>query len=221
MTSILSHPSKLRENRVADSVITGRPVLDDRHALDSVMHGFIQLVNSYAVVSATTSIITVSSHAARVGDIMQFTNGNLIGRFATIVAVTETTITVASDLSEAPANGNGFKVYRYAFPILDSSGNQIKTNAPVSVTSETIVSVATTSTAVLSANTNRKGGRLTNIDASISIYVSFSSTATTSKPTKLTPGSSIYLSGDGWVYQGAVSAIHADTGTKSLEVLEL
>lgn len=87
------------------------------------------------------------------------------------------------------------------------------------VTTEALVSVATTSTSVLASNASRKGGWVRNI-SDVDIYVSFSATATTAKPSALSPGSSLSLGDSRCVYTGAVAAIHADTGSKSLEVVE-
>jgi hypothetical protein len=88
------------------------------------------------------------------------------------------------------------------------------------VVTETLINVATSSTPVLPANATRKGGWVRNISDS-EIYVSFSTTATSGKPSLLSQGASLSLSGQGWVYTGAVAAIHAATGTKTLEVVEL
>lgn len=87
-------------------------------------------------------------------------------------------------------------------------------------TIQDLVSVTTSNTSVLAANGSRVGGWLRNI-SDIDIFVSLSATAAIDKPSKLTPGASFPLSGDGWVWTGAVAAIHNGSGSKSLEVVEL
>lgn len=115
--------------------------------------------------------------------------------------------------------------------IVDASGNQITNfgggggggggnTAVSSATTQAIVSVTTSNTSILSSNSSRVGGWVKNISDE-DIYISFSGTAATNKPTKIRPDASLTLSGDGWVYQGAVAAIHAGTGSKSVEVVEL
>ena len=115
--------------------------------------------------------------------------------------------------------------------IVDASGNQITSfgggggggggnTAVSSATTQAIISVTPSNTSVLSSNSSRVGGWIKNI-SDVDIYVSFSGTAATNKPTKVRPDASLTLSGDGWVYQGAVTAIHGDTGSKSVEVVEL
>ena len=116
--------------------------------------------------------------------------------------------------------------------IIDASGNQITNfggggggggggnTAVSSATTQAIISVTTSNTSILSSNSSRVGGWVKNISDE-DIYISFSGTAATNKPTKIRPDASLTLSGDGWVYQGAVAAIHAGTGSKSVEVVEL
>jgi hypothetical protein len=84
---------------------------------------------------------------------------------------------------------------------------------------ESTGSVTTSSSQVLAANANRKGGYIQNI-SDTDIYLSWGGTATTSK-TLLTPGSSLPLLITGLVYTGLVRAIHAGSGTKTLAIVEL
>jgi hypothetical protein len=123
MTTILSHPSKLRENRVADGQNTGQPVLDNRWAMDVISHLAVKLVTTDAVeANSTTSVIVATSHSARVGDLILFTSGNLSGRWFTVVSTSTNAITVNADMSEAPAASDGFSIYRHHPIILDSNG---------------------------------------------------------------------------------------------------
>lgn len=89
-----------------------------------------------------------------------------------------------------------------------------------SISAETNFDVTTSSQVVLASNASRKGGWVRNISDTI-MYVSFSGTAATNKPTKLEPGESLSFKGfDDVVYTGAVSAIHAGSGNKVLEIVE-
>jgi len=87
-------------------------------------------------------------------------------------------------------------------------------------TTQTIISVTTSSTSVLSANANRLAGWVRNI-SDTTIYVSLSGTASASAPSKLSPGESLQFGNGTWCYTGAVAAIHAGSGNKSLEVVEV
>ena len=122
--TIESHPSKLRENRVASGVNTGQPILDNRWALDVIAHSTVKQVATDTVDSATTSVITAASHSARVGDLVLFTSGTFSGVWFTVVAVTTNTITLNSNTSEstAPAASDGFTIYRHHPIILDADG---------------------------------------------------------------------------------------------------
>lgn len=72
--------------------------------------------------------------------------------------------------------------------------------------------VATTSTAVLSANATRINMILVN-DSDADMYVCFAATCTASTGVRLNAlGGSV----SDWHYTGAVSAIHASSGTKTL-----
>lgn len=86
-----------------------------------------------------------------------------------------------------------------------------------SITTETLKTVTTSSSVVISANTARLGAWVRNI-SDTDIYVSHSGTATTAKPSLVKPDQSLkIISG----YTGDVSAIHGGSGNKSLEVVEL
>lgn len=94
------------------------------------------------------------------------------------------------------------------------------TPAAAAITTETVIAVGVASTAVLAANAARIAGWVKNIDETY-IWVSFSGTATAAKPTKLAPGEVLQLTGPGWRYTGAVSAIQTAGSTLNLEVVQL
>jgi hypothetical protein len=105
--------------------------------------------------------------------------------------------------------------------IVGGSGIVVTTTLPTAATSNSgIVLVNNTATAVLGSNPARKGGWVKNI-SDVNIWVALGSTAAITDPTLLTPGSSIVFGVGGVVlFTGTVSAIHNDSGTKSLEVVE-
>lgn len=67
-----------------------------------------------AEASSTVTVINATSHAAAVGDYVQFTGGTAgnIGLWRRVRAVTANTITVAAALPTAPANNDAFSIYR-------------------------------------------------------------------------------------------------------------
>lgn len=89
--------------------------------------------------------------------------------------------------------------------------------APSSSTANnSLVAVTTSSTAVLAANADRLGGWVKNI-SDTPIYVVLAATATALLPTLIDPGQTLVIPE---IYVGPISAIHAGTGSKSLEVVE-
>jgi hypothetical protein len=79
---------------------------------------------------------------------------------------------------------------------------------------ETNVNVTTSSSTILASNASRVSGWLMNI-SDTTIYVSFGATATTSKIPVFQYGT-LPISVNGVNYTGAVNAIHAGTGSKSV-----
>lgn len=122
MHTLSSHPSRLREKRNTDGVNTGQVVLDNRWALDVISHLAVKLVGTDTVDSATTEVVTAAAHAARVGDLINFTSGTQSGLWFTVTAVTTDTFSVNADMSAAPAAAVTFGIYRHHPIILDSSG---------------------------------------------------------------------------------------------------
>ncbi len=222
-----SHPSRLQEKRVDLGITTGQPVLFNRWATDMIAHSFVQLIGTDDVDSATTEIITASSHNAEVGDLIHFLDGVNAGVFATVTAKTTNTATLGVTLSEAPTAGDSFEILRYRPCLIGSDGSiQVAvTTSPVNqvseVTSEEIVEVTDVNTVLLVANANRIGGWVRNISA-IDIYVSFSDQARIDKPTKLVPGANLSFAGDQFIYTGKVCAINSSGSTpRQVEVVEL
>ena len=87
------------------------------------------------------------------------------------------------------------------------------------VATGTLPSPTTSSSEILAANSNRKGGWVTNI-GDVIVYIGLGYTAVTNKPVRLLPGETLYLTTPSVKFTGAVNAITA-SGTGSLEVVEL
>ena len=224
MHTLSSHPSKLREKRVSDGLNTGQPVLDNRWGIDVVSHLAVKVVVDDAVDSATAEVVTANSHVARVGDLVNFTSGALNGRWFSVVATTSNTITLNGDASVAPSAADTFRIYRYS-PVILGSNNDLPISsadgARVSTfQAEERANVTTTSAVIAGANGARRGGWIRNIDATENIYISFSATATTSKPSLVRPFEYLYLHSNHHIYTGQISAIHAGTGSKVVEIVQ-
>lgn len=221
MPVISGHSSALRERAVPDSVATVQPVGLSRAAADVVTNSYAQKVADDVVeTGSTTSTINATAHLARVGDIIRPSSGVLLGLEVTVVSTTANSITVGQVFPSAPSTSSTFEILRYRTPVLGSGG--VPGSVGVSaLTVETIIAVTGTSGTLIASNVNRRGGWVTNI-GDVEIFVCFSGTATTGKPTRLAPGASIALSGPGWVYTGTVSGIvPATSANGSAEVVEL
>lgn len=228
MTTISSHPSKLREKRVQDGVNSGQPVLYNRWALDMIAHAFVELVESDEVDSATTTFITAVANVARVGDLIQFVDGDNVGIFVTVASKPdEDKLFFGQDLVTAPQIGAAFNILRYRPSVISTQGGiqvSVVSNTAQQISAvqtEDIIPVTNGNTPLVGANPARIGGWVRNIDE-VDIYVSFSNLATVGKPTKLRPGGSLSLGGDQYIYTGPVSAIHDDgANVRNVEVVEL
>lgn len=96
-----------------------------------------------------------------------------------------------------------------------SSSNPLPTStASVSNVTETTANVTTSSSTILTSNVTRKAGYVYNI-SDTTIYISFGSTATTNK-IPVSPGGFLTFNCAGINYTGAINAIHAATGTKTV-----
>lgn len=116
-------------------------------------------------------------------------------------------------------NGSAESVITAANPLPVSGSFTASIAKASSINTEAIVNVTTSNTALLSANTNRKGGRIKNIGDEY-VYVSFSNTATTSKPSRIAPGEAITLADGAVCYTGDVAAI-CSQNSSNVEVVEL
>jgi hypothetical protein len=78
----------------------------------AALFGWYDVGTDLAETSSTTTVINATSHAAKVGDLIQMYAGTPSGETTVVSAVTVNTITVSPAFSAAPANGNGFYIKR-------------------------------------------------------------------------------------------------------------
>ena len=109
--------------------------------------------------------------------------------------------------------------------ILNSARNAITVSstgvASYTTPAHSAVAVATTSTSVLASNANRLYLLLVN-DSDTDIYINLGGAAVASQGIRINANGGSYEmnAGSGNVYTGAIHAIHASTGTKTLLVTE-
>lgn len=150
--------STCKESRLTNLICTAQPTLFNRAAKDVISHGFLQLVATDEVDSASTSVITAAAHSALVGNLVKFTSGNLSGYSVSVVAVDTDTITLGADLPEAPVATDAFQILQYMHPILDANGNLSTSLASgVGYTPGKLISAGTTNATVIKGSSGTVG----------------------------------------------------------------
>lgn len=135
MGVITGYPSQKKEDRLVVEPATVNRAGPFRYGLDTLAHLYVQDIASDAVeASSTTKVINASSHSAEVGDLIIFTTGNLTHVIAGVDSVTTNTITLAQELSEAPATSDAFTIMRFRPPKVDANG-VVQTFATSSISS--------------------------------------------------------------------------------------
>ena len=101
------------------------PVGVNKNGLAVAASLFSYLVASdTAEAGSTVNSITAAGieSSARVGDIVRFTSGALIGIEANVIGVSTNKLTLGEDLSAAPSAGDAFSLMRYISPSVNSAG---------------------------------------------------------------------------------------------------
>lgn len=103
---------------------TINPVREQQNALDVLAHLFHQVIaTDEAETGSTTTIIKATGHAAQVGDAINFTAGNLDDNEYRVKSLPDADhIQVSETMSEAPANGDTFKILRPKIPVVSNDG---------------------------------------------------------------------------------------------------
>lgn len=104
--------------------VTVNPVREQQNALDVLAHIFHQVIATDAAeAGSTTTVIKATAHVAQVGDGINFTGGNLAKNEYRVKAIIDVdNIQVSEAMSEAPANGDTFKILRPKMPVVSSDG---------------------------------------------------------------------------------------------------
>lgn len=113
--------------------VTVEPIREHQHGQSVLAHSSVYLVGSDAVeANSTVNVINATAHAARVGDIISITSGALIDHEVKVLSVTANTITLAEDLTAAPAAADTFDILRHKYQLVGASGGSVGGFAPVS-----------------------------------------------------------------------------------------
>lgn len=118
-------PSKDREtgDRVHSDHITAEPVREKQYAKSVVSHQYTYEVGTDAVeAGSTTTVINLTAHVMKVGDILRFTSGNLSGQEVKVLKTDTDTVEVAEILSEAPAAADAIQILRHKYPVVNADG---------------------------------------------------------------------------------------------------
>lgn len=124
MSTPKGYPSNQNLDRVVPHFSTVEPVLSGVSALSTLAHIFVYAVGTdTAETGSAVDSIKATAHAARRGDVVRFTSGNLSGYEFKVTSVSANYIVPAENLSEAPANGDGFQILRHKYPVVSSTGS--------------------------------------------------------------------------------------------------
>jgi len=153
MPTIHGHSDKFRTN-TTNVYTTINPGDGNRLLLDVSQNTYSLRGTDAAEASSTSSVINATAHAAKIGDIIEFTAGALSGERRIVISTTTNTITVNSPFSAAPST-DAFSIFKPDIIKLTSAGT-----IPVSmVTADDVVDFFDTPLLVASS---------TNIPASAS-----------------------------------------------------
>lgn len=132
MASDKGFPSKDRETSrdIPQDHVTAGPVREKQWAKDVVSHSAVREVGTDAAeAGSTTSTINATAHAAKVGDIIRFTSGNLSGQEVRALSVEANSIELVELLSEAPAASDAFQILRFKHLLVNADGSLATTAA--------------------------------------------------------------------------------------------
>lgn len=178
--------------------------------------GYLTTFDTAEALSTNTVIVATAHGDIKVGDIIQFTSGVLLGEIAFVETVTVNSITVSQKLSSAPGIGDAFDVLRIV-PFRVSSGGSV----PAVVTNETqvpgsplVVSVGAASTLVFTPSPLVKKISMVNMSANTISFGYGTAAILNQGDTIIGRGSSIILDNP---FTQAINAI-ASVGASTLTV---
>lgn len=132
MASDKGFPSKDREisRDIPQDHITAGPVRSKQWAKDTVAHNWVfEVATDAAEASSTTSVINATAHAAKAGDIIRFTSGNLSNQEFRILSTDANSIELVELMSEAPNALDAFQILRFKHPVVNADGTLSTTAA--------------------------------------------------------------------------------------------
>jgi hypothetical protein len=122
--SIKGYPNFGKDDRLGQAFATVEPVRAKQDALSVIAHQFVYQVGTDAAeANSTVQSIVATAHAARRGDIVRFTSGDLAGYEFKVWSVSVNAIAPAEDLPAAPAATDAFEILRHRYPRLNGSGD--------------------------------------------------------------------------------------------------
>lgn len=125
MGKLQAYASKVKQNIEAgiSNFISGQPIDAVRHGMDVVSQVYYSSVGSDAAeADSTAKVINATNHSAQEGDVIKMTSGNTAGQERFVQKTDTNTITLAAELSEAPAATDTFDIIRPAKPTVSSTG---------------------------------------------------------------------------------------------------
>lgn len=126
MASEKGFPSKQRETDrlVPQDHVTAQPVREHQWAKDVISHIAIVSQGTDAVEAGSSKFsINVTSHIAKVGDVIKFTSGNLSGQEVKVISTTVNSFDLGELLSEVPAVSDTFEIFRHTFLQASADGS--------------------------------------------------------------------------------------------------
>lgn len=201
------------------SPATVQPVQFNRTAQDVL--GFVahELIATETVTVGTSTYLISSGSSAKVGSVLYFTSGSLLGAYFSVIEVNATIYTLGQTTSIVPAPGDSFEVLRYKQLRLNSSGELVIASSPTTLSyAKTRPSIpSSSSTQVIAANTSRKEVVVinNNVDTPVMFHLEIGAAAVTNQCLRLRPGEERIFK-----TTQAINAIQSSGGPLNLEVYE-
>lgn len=175
MSVLKGYTSKIRQSLgtiISDLFATFQPIRRMQVGMDVIAHGWIRTVGTDAVeATSTASVIKATGHAAQVGDVINFTSGNLDGHEVKVIKVEANLIYLGEELSEVPGTGDTFEIERHKYPKVNDDGdlNVSVTSTGVIAFLKNAVATQVTEDTVTPANNRPLPVKLMGVNGSLSL----------------------------------------------------
>lgn len=121
--SIKGYPDRKKIDAGVNNFATVGPVREQQFGLDVIAHVFAkQVATDAAEAGSTTTGIVATGHLAQVGDVINWTSGNLDNNEYRVSEVDTNEITLCEEMSEAPAAADTFQIMRPKTPLVNDDG---------------------------------------------------------------------------------------------------